>query len=102
MPRRSPFSIKLTREEADELRSRARRYTLAYFVVQRAQMILLAAAGGPNDAIARRLNTRREVVAFWRKRFFHERLAGLEERPRSGRPRVFPPRGRCASKGHRL
>jgi hypothetical protein len=38
------------------------------------------------------LNTRREVVSMWRKRFFEERLPGIEERPRSGRPRAFSPR----------
>ncbi len=102
MPRTSPFSIKLTREEARELRRRARKYTLAYFLVQRARMILLAADGLSNNEIAHRLSTRREVVTFWRKRFFHERLAGLEERPRPGRPRVFPPRGRRAGKGSGL
>lgn len=55
-------------------------------------MILLAAAGMSNDKIAARLGTRREVVSQWRQRFFEERLAGLEERVRPGRPRVFPPR----------
>lgn len=102
MPRRSPFAIELTPDEAHELHRRARKYTLAYFLVQRAQMILLAAEGLSNDDIAHRLNTRREVVTFWRKRFFRERIAGLEERPRPGRPRVFPPRGRRAGKSPRL
>lgn len=91
MPRRSPFSISLTRAEARELTSRAAKYTLPYFLVVRAKMILLAAEGLSNDEIARRLDTRREVVSMWRKRFFDQRLAGLEERPRPGRPRVFPP-----------
>ncbi len=53
--------------------------------------MLLAARGLRNDQIAERLNTRREIVSKWRKRFFEERLAGLEERDRSGRTRVFPP-----------
>ena len=65
-------------------------------------MILLAAQGRSNDVIAASLSVGRDVVSLWRKRFFHERLAGLEERPRPGRPRVFPPRGRRAGKGHRL
>lgn len=93
MPRKSPFVIKLTEEEERILRQRARKYTLPYFQVVRAQMILLAADGLRNDEIAERLNTRREVVSQWRKRFFLERLQGLEERSRSGRPRAFPPRG---------
>ncbi|MDR2013181.1 MAG: helix-turn-helix domain-containing protein [Rhodanobacter sp.] len=54
-------------------------------------MILLATEGVGNDEIATRLDTRREVVSEWRKRFFRHRLAGLEELPRSGRPRAFSP-----------
>ena len=91
MPRSSPFSIKLSAEEERELRRRAAGYTLPYFEVVRAKMILHAADGIPNDRIADRLDTRREVVSMWRKRFFEERLAGLDERSRPGRPRAFPP-----------
>jgi hypothetical protein len=92
MPRHSPFRIILSVDEKQELLARARRYTLPYYQVQRAKMILLAAEGVENDEIARRLETRREVVWQWRKRFYEKRVAGLEERPRPGRPRVFPPR----------
>ncbi|MGH2946679.1 MAG: helix-turn-helix domain-containing protein [Solirubrobacteraceae bacterium] len=73
------------------LESMARSYTLPYWQVVRAQMVLLAAAGWRNDEIAARLNCRREVVSQWRKRFFEQRLAGLEDRPRRGRPPAFPP-----------
>ena len=92
MPRQSPYVIKLSKEETHELRGRAARYTLPYFQVLRAKIILLAAEGLPNDEIASRLDTRREIVSMWRKRFFEQRLAGLEDRSRPGRPRVFPPR----------
>lgn len=92
MPRKSPFRIVLSASEATELRRRAAKYTLPYFEVTRARMILMAADGLDNDEIAARLDTRREVVSQWRKRFFKERLAGLEERARPGRPRAFPPR----------
>lgn len=92
MPRKSPYQIDLSDDEAAELNRRAMKYTLPYFEVVRAKMILMAAAGTGNDEIAVRLNTRREVVSQWRKRFFEMRLAGLEERVRPGRPRVFPPR----------
>ena len=92
MPRHSPYTIALSKVEANELRQRAMKYTLPYFQVQRAKMILLAAEGFTNDQIADRLDTRREVVSMWRKRFFEKRLQGLEERSRPGRPRGFPPR----------
>jgi len=92
MSRKSPFRILLSVDEKQELLARARKYTLPYFQVQRAKMILLAAEGVDNDEIARRLVTRREVIWQWRKRFYEKRLAGLEERPRPGRPRVFSPR----------
>ncbi|MDP1680771.1 MAG: helix-turn-helix domain-containing protein [Burkholderiales bacterium] len=92
MPRKSPFYIELSVDESTELNRRATRYTLPYFEVVRAKMILMAAKGMDNDEIAARLDTRREVVSQWRQRFFKERLAGLQERVRPGRPRVFPPR----------
>jgi hypothetical protein len=102
MPRTSPYTINLSQQERQILETRARRYTLPYFTVLRARMILLAAEGLSNDQIAAALSVGRDVVSLWRKRFFHERLAGLEERPRPGRPPVFPPRGRRASKSSRL
>lgn len=94
MPRSSPYAIILSSAEEKELRIRAAKYTLPYFQVQRARMILHAADGMANDEIAERLDTRREVVSLWRKRFFIERLAGLEEHVRPGRPRTFSPRSR--------
>lgn len=91
MPRKSPYDIELSPEERRILEDRARKYTLPYRDVVRAKMVLLAAEGLSNDEIAHRLDTRREVVSKWRKRFFEEGLAGLEERPRGGRPPVFSP-----------
>ena len=92
MPRKSPYRITLSRDEEKELLNRSSKYTLPYFMVLRAKMILLAAQGLSNDQIAAKLDTRREVVCVWRKRFFEQRLDGLEERSRPGRPRAFPPR----------
>jgi hypothetical protein len=77
MPRTSPFSIRLSSaEEAERLRQ-AGKYTLPYFQVQRAKMILLAAEGLNNDEIAARLDSRREVLGRWRKRFFTDRPNAL-------------------------
>ena len=94
MPRASPYMIRLSSAEEGELQRRAGKYTLPYFQVQRAKMILLAAEGLNNDQIAARLDSRREVVGRWRKRFFTERIQGLEEQARPGRPRTFSPRPR--------
>ena len=90
MPRTSPFVVILTPDERRTLEVTAGRYTLPYYQVHRAQMILLAAEGMANDEIALRLNARREIVSKWRKRFVQERIAGLKERPRPGRPRLTP------------
>lgn len=96
MPRTSPYPIELSTEERDDLTRRSAKYTLPYFEVVRAKMILLAAEGLENNEIAARLDTPREVVSKWRKRFFEKRLSGLEEGSRPGRPRLFPPgRGRA-------
>jgi Winged helix-turn helix len=92
MPRNSPYRIELSRDEREELTRRANKYTLPYFQVTRAKMILLAHQGLSNEEVAERLSTRREIVSMWRKRFFEQRLAGLDDRERPGRPRAFPPR----------
>ena len=91
MTRKSPYVVELTLEQRHELEARERRYTLRYRDVVRAKIVLMAADGLDNDEIANRLDTRREIVSKWRKRFFEHGLAGLEERPRGGRPPVFPP-----------
>jgi transposase len=80
----------------------ARKYTSPYRDVIRAKIVLYAAQGLDNDKIAQRLDTPRQVVSKWRKRFFEQGMAGLEELPRQGRPSVFSPRYRRRRKGPRL
>ena len=91
MTRKSPYVLDLTTEQRVELEARARRYTSPYRDVVRAKIVLMAARGLDNDEIAARLDTSRVIVSKWRKRFLEQGLSGLEERPRGGRPRVFPP-----------
>lgn len=91
MPRRSPFAIVLTENEQATLEDVARKYTSPYRDVIRAKIALYAARGLTNEEIARRLDTPRQIVSKWRKRFFDEGVAGLEERARAGRPARFPP-----------
>src|SRR5437870_10935902 len=73
------------------LENRVRQYTSPYCDVIRAKIVLLAAEGLSNDVIAARLDTPRQVVSKWRKRFALARLPGLESQPRGGRPARFPP-----------
>jgi transposase len=86
VPRTSPYRVELASEERQELESRSRRYTSPYYEVIRAKMILLASQGLTNKEIGIRLDVPRQVVSKWRKRFVDQRLAGLVDRPRSGRP----------------
>lgn len=91
MPRTTPYKISLANHERAALEDLARRYTSPYYQVVRAKAILLAAEGWRNDQIAERVSLPRQIVSKWRKRFFEERLDGLENLPRPGRPPVFPP-----------
>jgi len=102
MPRKSPYQIVLTGEEQDQLQRVAGRYTSPYCVVMRAKIALLAAQGLGNDEIGQRVNLPRQVVSKWRKRFFYERLEGLADRPRGGRPGAFSPSGRGGDQGSRV
>ena len=102
MPRESPFFITLTSEQRARLEAQVHRYTSPYRDVIRAKIVLYAAAGLSNDEIAQRLDTPRQIVSKWRKRFFEEGFAGLEELPRRGRPPLFSPRYRRRGKGPRL
>ena len=97
MPRKSPFSIVLSKEERVVLEVQAHQYTSPYCNVVRAKIVLLAAQGLSNDIIAARLDTPRQIVSKWRKRFVLARLPGLESQPRGGRPALFSPQRRRSS-----
>ena len=94
MPRKCPYLIVLSAAERTRLEATARKYTSPYRDVIRARIVLYAAAGLDNDDIAARLDTPRQIVSKWRKRFYRERIAGLEELSRTGRPALFSPQSR--------
>jgi hypothetical protein len=100
--RRSSDPIELTEDERRALEAIAGRLTAPFRTVQRARIVLYAAEGLTNVEIAGRLDTAPEVVAKWRRRFRLERLAGLQDRPRAGRPRRFPPAAGRAGQGDRV
>jgi transposase len=87
--RRSPFVVVLSVADRAVLEASVAGYTAPFWLVQRAQIVLLAADDVTNVDIGRRLGVDADTVSKWRKRFVTEGLAGLKDRHRSGRPRRF-------------
>jgi len=85
----SPFVISLSIEERQQLTSRANSARRAHREVQRARIVLAAADGSSNAAIAGSLGLHVDTVRKWRRRFHQDRLAGLKDLPRPGRPADF-------------
>ncbi len=71
------------------LAARARSVRGPYCDRLRAKIVLAAAAGQANAAIARELGVCTDTVRTWRRRFAAGRLPELTDAPRSGRPPVF-------------
>ena len=88
---RSPRVIELNDEDRAALAALTRRTTAAVGPVRRARIVLLVADGVPLDRIAREVGVRRNVVRTWVDRYRAGGLAGLQDRPRAGRPRTFSP-----------
>jgi transposase len=82
----------LSLEQRATLEARARARRAPARSVERARIILLAAAGWQNVEIAARLRMTPAKVARWRARFLTHGLAALErDAPRRGRPRTITP-----------
>ena len=95
MPRKSPYPILLSASERSALEKVSQKYTSPYYLVVRAKAILMASQGMDNKTIGGKLSLPRQIVSKWRKRFFDERIEGLEDQSRPGRPSSFSPaRGR--------
>jgi transposase len=85
----SPFAVTLSVTEYESLTRLTRQATAPARAVLRARIVLAAARRETNASIARGLGVSVDTVRKWRRRFAAERLAGLRDRARSGRPRVF-------------
>jgi transposase len=79
----------LTEEERQTLERWARRRTSAQALALRARIVLACAQGATHVAVATRLGIWPQTVAKWRGRFVRERLEGLADEPRPGRPRTI-------------
>ena len=86
MLRQAP-KVWLSQEQRDDLERSARSRTLPVRLVERARIVLRAAVGWDNQEIAEELSLCRQTVGLWRQRFAVGGLRGLEDQPRTGRPR---------------
>jgi len=82
------FALTLSDVERTQLEEWAASRSLPHALVQRAQAILLSADGLANTEVAARIGLSHPMVGHWRRRFQLDRLAGLYDAPRSGRPRT--------------
>ncbi len=81
--------IVLDPAEEAELRRRVAAATTPQRDVKRAEIILLAAQGVSSAQICQRVGMHESNIARWRRQFLAERLDGLLDRVRSGRPRRY-------------
>jgi len=89
MPSSVAVRVDLTDGERAQLEAWARRRTTAQALAQRSRIVLAAAEGLKNTEIAERLGVGRPMVTKWRNRFAQDRLDGLVDEPRPGRPRTI-------------
>jgi transposase len=87
MPYRVLAALELSEAERSELASWARRRKTAQALALRARIVLRAAEGLSNTAIAGELATSKHTVGRWRERFARQRTDGLLDEPRPGAPR---------------
>jgi len=87
-----PAPIRLADEERAELQARVRATKSEQRQVFRARVILMLADGARPAAVARALHTGANTVGKWRRRFVAQRLRGLEDAPRPGKPKTYDER----------
>ena len=87
MPRLKPLT--LTDDERSKLTAWTRRPKTAQRLALRARIVLAAADGHTNTAIAADLRVTLPTVGKWRQRFLDRRLDGLTDEPRPGPPRTI-------------
>ena len=86
---REATPIVLTADERTTLEGWVRSGVIEHRLVERARVVLLAAAGMASRQVAREVGCARGVVSKWRVRFARDRLAGLADAPRPGKPKTY-------------
>ncbi len=85
--------VTLARDAHSRLASIVRAHSTPQALAFRCQLILRAAAPDrpSNLQVAKELHWNRHTVGRWRSRYLEQGLIGLQDAPRPGRPRRFPP-----------
>jgi transposase len=89
MPNHPAAALVLRDGDRAELEHLTRSSSVRAGLAQRARIVLLAAEGITNTEIAARCGVTRQTVVTWRHRYDEHGLAGLEDVPKPGRPRVI-------------
>ena len=91
----TPFAPPVVLDEAQRrnLEALVRAHSTPQALVLRARLVVRAAAADQpsNWQISIEFGCSRDTVALWRTRYLQHGLAGLQDAPRSGRPRAFSP-----------
>jgi len=80
--------LELTDDELRVLTGWGRRRKTAQALSARARIVLACAGGGSIASVSAELGVSRNMVSKWRSRFLRDRLEGLSDEPRTGRPRT--------------
>ncbi len=87
MAGRTAAALQLREGDREKLERLVRSSTVQAGLVQRAQIVLLAAGGVSNAQVAARMRVEADTVAKWRRRYQCAGIEGLGDAPRSGRPK---------------
>jgi len=84
---RPKVPVVLSEGQQQQLKSWAASRSLPHGLVTRARIVLLAAEGLTNQAIAEKVGLSKQMVGKWRQRYLEHGLTGLHDEMRPGRPR---------------
>ncbi len=80
-------AVEVPERDREVLTSWTRSPSLRAGLAQRARIVLLAADGVGTSEIVRRVGVSKPTVIGWKRRYAEEGVGGLDDRPKSGRPR---------------